>query len=108
MKAQTATEYLVIVAVVLIMGLIVVSVVGGIPGIGSSVGQKMNREAATKSVGGSHVQNNGAGLTFRLINNEPSLIEISSIEVNDKLASLSCGAYPLALNMGGQDMQGGC
>ena len=34
-KAQTATEYLIILAVVIIIALIVVGVMGGIPGIGS-------------------------------------------------------------------------
>jgi hypothetical protein len=33
-KAQTATEYLIILAVVIIIALIVVAVMGGIPGIG--------------------------------------------------------------------------
>ncbi|MBI2549322.1 class III signal peptide-containing protein [Candidatus Woesearchaeota archaeon] len=39
-KAQTATEYLIILAVVIIIALIVVGVMGGIPGIGSSAGSR--------------------------------------------------------------------
>ena len=35
-KGQTATEYLIILAVVIVIALIVVGVLGGIPGIGSS------------------------------------------------------------------------
>lgn len=35
-KAQTATEYLIILSVVIIIALIVVSVMGGIPGIGGT------------------------------------------------------------------------
>src|SRR3989344_8440209 len=35
-KAQTATEYLIILAVVIIIALIVVGVLGGIPGVGRS------------------------------------------------------------------------
>ena len=34
-RAQTATEYLIILAVVIVIALIVVGVMGGIPGIGS-------------------------------------------------------------------------
>ena len=39
-KAQTATEYLIILAVVIVVALIVVGVMGGIPGIGKGVGRK--------------------------------------------------------------------
>ena len=39
-KAQTATEYLIILAVVIVVALIVVGVMGGIPGIGKGVGAK--------------------------------------------------------------------
>lgn len=39
-KAQTATEYLIILAVVIVIALIVVGVMGGIPGIGTGVGSK--------------------------------------------------------------------
>jgi hypothetical protein len=35
-KAQTATEYLVILAVVIVIALVIVSIMGGIPGIGKS------------------------------------------------------------------------
>lgn len=39
-KAQTATEYLIILAVVIIIALIVVGVMGGIPGIGTGAGSR--------------------------------------------------------------------
>ena len=39
-KAQTATEYLIILAVVIVVALVVVGVMGGIPGIGAGVGSK--------------------------------------------------------------------
>jgi hypothetical protein len=39
-KAQTATEYLIILAVVVIIALIVVAVMGGIPGIGRGAGSR--------------------------------------------------------------------
>ena len=37
-KSQTATEYLIILAVVIVVGLIVVSILGGVPGIGGGAG----------------------------------------------------------------------
>jgi hypothetical protein len=44
MKAQTATEYLIILAIVIIIVLIVVGVMGGIPGLNSNgVGVQQNR-----------------------------------------------------------------
>ena len=39
-KAQTATEYMIILAVVIIIALIVVGVLGGIPGIGGGAGSR--------------------------------------------------------------------
>ena len=39
-KAQTATEYLIILAVVIIIALIVVGVLGGIPGIGKGAASR--------------------------------------------------------------------
>lgn len=41
-KAQTATEYLIILAVVIIIALIVVGVLGDVPGIGGGAGQSTN------------------------------------------------------------------
>lgn len=41
-KAQTATEYLIILAVVIVIALIVVSTLGGIPGVGRNGQQKSN------------------------------------------------------------------
>jgi len=42
-KGQTAVEYLIILAVVIIISLIVVGVLGGIPGIGRGSGEKASK-----------------------------------------------------------------
>lgn len=42
-KGQTAVEYLIILAVVIIIALIVVGVLGGIPGIGRGSGEKASK-----------------------------------------------------------------
>jgi len=39
-RGQTSTEYLIILAVVVVIALIVISVLGGIPGIGRSTGER--------------------------------------------------------------------
>ena len=51
--AQTATEYLIILAVVIIIALIVVGVLGGIPGIGAGDKVKLT-VLATEEVGLTH------------------------------------------------------
>ena len=51
-RAQTATEYLIILSVVIIIALIVVGILGGIPDIGSSTGAKADLLALqTEQVG---------------------------------------------------------
>jgi uncharacterized protein (UPF0333 family) len=52
MRSQTATEYLILLAVVIIIAVIVVSAMGGIPSIGGgAIDNAANLEAATKHVG---------------------------------------------------------
>ncbi|MFT4326401.1 MAG: hypothetical protein ACMXYK_02780 [Candidatus Woesearchaeota archaeon] len=41
-KAQTATEYLIILAVVIVIALVVASLLGGFPGIGAGIGSNAN------------------------------------------------------------------
>jgi hypothetical protein len=51
-KAQTATEYMIILAVVIIIALIVVGVLGGIPGIGTGAGGRASASYwATADIG---------------------------------------------------------
>jgi len=42
-KAQTATEYLIILAVVIVIALVVASLLGGFPGIGGNIGTNTNK-----------------------------------------------------------------
>ena len=86
-KAQTATEYLIILAVVIIIALIVVGVMGGIPGIGG--GAKGRASAAywsTADIAFSSFSVGTASATFNLRNNK-----VNTIQIND-------------FNLGGNDI----
>ena len=77
-RAQTATEYMIILAVVIIIALIVVGVMGGIPGLGSNTQNSV--DSAVWSGGKIGVSNYGAkaggGVKLRVKNNVGSPITI--------------------------------
>jgi hypothetical protein len=98
-RAQGATEYLIILAVVIVIALIVIGVLGGIPGIGDPSGQQAAEAYwSTADVG---VQDYYASATSdRLVmtakNNQDDIIKIISIVAggvtNDSVETLSPGA----------------
>jgi hypothetical protein len=84
-KAQGATEYLIVLAIVIIIALIVVGVMGGIPGLGSSAG---NRASASYwgnqdvSITDYAVSASGAD-TIIIRNNLRNAITLNDLKVND-------------------------
>ena len=81
-KGQTATEYLIILAVVIVIALVVASLLGGFPGIGANVGANANKGywATTDiAVSGMSVSPNGSGI-LKIRNQLPENIKITSIE----------------------------
>lgn len=82
-KAQTATEYLIILAVVIVVALIVVGVMGGIPGIGKGVGRKASAsywKSADVAIDAYSVT--AAGLaTLKVRNNLDVSVQISAFTV---------------------------
>ncbi len=83
-KGQGATEYLIILAVVVIIALIVVSVLGGIPGIGkSSTKQASQAYWTTTDIGISEYYLSAAtdSLVLTLRNNQDSTITINNVSV---------------------------
>ena len=85
-KAQTATEYLIILAVVIIIALIVVGVMGGIPGIGG--GAKGRASAAywsTADIAFSSYSIGTTGGTFNIRNNKVNTIQITDIDLGGPL-----------------------
>jgi hypothetical protein len=96
-KGQTATEYLIILAVVIIIALIVVGVMGGIPGMGG--GSKQKTSAAywtTAKIGIASAAINPTGVTLNIKNNNPSSVTLNSIS----LGATSLAITPRTLTAG--------
>ena len=96
-KAQGATEYLIILAVVIIVALIVVGVMGGIPGIGGAARNRaaasywLTSDIAIPSVVVSTADDN---ITIALMNNLRDTITISTLKVGG--LTLTCNSNSLA------------
>lgn len=95
-KGQTATEYLIILAVVIVIALIVVGVLGGIPSIGggaksntlSSYWRTSEIGVVSMSVGAGDAPEGGgtysdASGTLNLRNNMPGTITINNVTLTD-------------------------
>ena len=83
-KAQTATEYLVILAVVIVIALVAVGVLGGIPGVGKSADSRAEQAywSGTKiGITGWAVDEAG-NITLGIKNNEQRTVQVSSISVD--------------------------
>ncbi len=80
-KGQTATEYLIILAVVIVVALIVVGVMGGIPGIGQGVGTKASAaywKSTDVAVDSYSVSDSSGDVTLIVRNNMASSIDITN------------------------------
>lgn len=98
-KAQTATEYLIILAVVIIIALIVVGVMGGIPGIGG--GAKGRASAAywsTSDIAFTSYAVGTTGGTFNIRNNKVSTIQITAMQIGS--VSSGWSLMPVTLTSG--------
>jgi hypothetical protein len=83
-KAQTATEYLIILAVVIVVALIVVGVMGGIPGIGRGAGKKASAsywKSADIAIDSYSVQTDGS-TTLNVRNNLDTSVTLTAFQVN--------------------------
>ena len=84
-KGQTATEYLIILAVVIIIALIVVGVLGGIPGMGGGAGSRTSASFwATSDVAlTSYTLAAGTGDTIVVRNNMRDGIIVTNVTIGD-------------------------
>lgn len=91
-KAQTATEYLIILAVVIVIALVVASLLGGFPGIGSSIKGNANQGYwATTDIVISGISTSGDGnVSVKLRNNMPETIVINEVKL-DTVENASVG-----------------
>ena len=84
-NAQTATEYIVIIAVVIIIALIVVSALGGIPTIGGGASFSSNKAILSlKPVGIVSYEVNNESSLLVLKNNNPFAVRINNILLERK------------------------
>jgi hypothetical protein len=84
-KSQTATEYLIILAVVVVIALIVVGVMGGIPSIGGGASAATSK--ASLQSDSIRVVDYQVGPYYSLLelqNIKSEIISISSITIDDK------------------------
>jgi hypothetical protein len=94
-RAQTATEYLIILAVVIIIALIVVATMGGIPGIGGGVSEQTARAALkTLPVGITDYTFYSFPAKLTISNNQLDVIEVSRLKINTRDCNIT--AFNLA------------
>ncbi len=112
-RSQTATEYLILLAVVIIIALVVVNTLGGFPGIGSNNNKKVSDyKLQSSAIGIESYSIEVTGSLFKLKNNNYDTVTVTSFRVNQD-DNLTCNSsntnpsLPVVLNVG-QDMVVNC
>ncbi len=105
-KSQTSTEYLVILAVVIIIALVAINTLGGFPGIGSNNNKKVSDFKLSSDTIGIESYSIGVNFSlFKIKNNYFDTITVTEFRVNQQ-ANLTCNssntipALPIVLNVG--------
>ncbi|MFW5746103.1 MAG: hypothetical protein ACOCWQ_00965 [Nanoarchaeota archaeon] len=84
-RSQTATEYLIVLAVVIVMGVIAVGVMGGIPSIGGEAGEQAAKmRLLTAKIGITNYMISEAKGYFEFINNQAKSIRLENATVDGK------------------------
>ncbi|MFW5746652.1 MAG: GLUG motif-containing protein [Nanoarchaeota archaeon] len=101
-KSQTATEYLIILAVVIVMGVIAVGVMGGIPSMGGGMSKStLIAELRSKQVGISAYSMNSKESTFVIVNNQKKAVKVRSVWVDGSPCGMKDGSlFPITLAIG--------
>jgi uncharacterized protein (UPF0333 family) len=99
-KGQVSTEYLVILAVVLVVALVVVYLVGGFSslGAGSLQTQSQNYWGAMAPFSITTVKASGTTMNLEIVNNDLQQLTLTDIQING--ASVSPAGVPLTFNSG--------
>jgi len=92
-KAQASTEYLIILAVVIVIALIVVSVMGGIPGIGVGAGSR----ASASYWATADVAITSYAITDDSAQDDASIIIRNNLRDSINLTSISLGGTSLSI-----------
>lgn len=97
-RAQTATEYLIILAVVIIIALIVVVTMGGIPGIGGGASDNVQEQRmSSQPIGISSWTHDSLKTSFTLRNNRIDGVEIDSVYIDGEKCTFPQASYVLSL-----------
>ena len=101
-KAQAATEYLVILAVVIIIALIVIGVMGGIPGLGTSGRSRVSESYwASQPVSlESYTIDKSGFYSLLLKNNNRRIIFLQKIRIGDASYPSIGGSMSIPINTG--------
>ena len=100
-RSQTATEYLIILAVVIVIGLITVGVLGGIPSIGGGTGRNADSaELRTNKIGVMGHTLNSSAMKLLLRNNMPETISLNNLSIEGTVCSAT--NLPVILSSGRQ------
>jgi hypothetical protein len=100
-KSQTATEYLIILAVIIVIALIVVGLLGGIPGVGGGSNKRANdAKLATNDVGITGYTLSSTDATFTLRNNRPEGVIVNQINITNQTGGTASCTPLQTLNMG--------
>jgi hypothetical protein len=87
-KSQTATEYLIILAVVVILALIVIGVIGGIPMIGSGSSQRSTQTfLRSQGVGVMSYSLTTSGIMMEIVNNLPGSVDVINFAFYDPIVA---------------------
>ncbi len=105
-KSQTATEYLILLAVVIVVALVVVNALGVFPGIGSSTSKKTSDfKLANDVIGVTNFVIESNYSIFNLKNNYYDPVTVTEFQINQQ-SNLTCNssntipALPIVLNIG--------
>ena len=89
-KAQGATEYMIVLAVVIIIALLVIIVMRGIPGIGKTGAERSSAAFwETATIGFMAYAVDSSGITMNIRNNYKNTITITKIELDDESLTTS-------------------
>ena len=105
-RGQTATEYLIILAVVILIGIIVVSVLGGIPGLGSGTSERASTTSLQfLDIGITHHelsinQTTNGTATFTLSNSLGGSVDIQEITLQPD-HGVNCTGVQATISLGG-------
>jgi hypothetical protein len=106
-KSQTSTEYLILLAIVIVIAIVLVNLTGGFSGIGGSSNKRISdSKLASDTVGIESYNIGDNNSTFRLKNNYYDTITVVEFRVNQQV-NLTCNSsntlpsLPITLDVGG-------